>query len=131
MHATYLGYIYSSEGTALYDVPGLQEAARKNAERQMRELVRASKFRRRQNLRRRLRMARRCWTSGAFAKDHNVDLIITSTHGLTGFQHVLIGSIAEKVVRHAFCSVLVVPSHPKIRMANLAKPRRPQGARNC
>ena len=64
----------------------------------------------------------------AFAKDHDVDLIITSTHGLTGFQHVLIGSIAEKVVRHAPCSVLVVPSHPKIRLANLAKRRRPQDA---
>ena len=57
----------------------------------------------------------------AFAKDHAVDLIITSTHGLTGFEHVLIGSIAEKVVRHAPCSVVVVPSHPKIRAANLAK----------
>src|SRR6266540_6834071 len=56
-----------------------------------------------------------------FAKDHGVDLIITSTHGLTGFEHVLIGSIAEKVVRHASCSVLVVPSHPQIRSANLAK----------
>ena len=31
----------------------------------------------------------------AFAKDHDVDLIITSTHGFTGFTHVLIGSIAE------------------------------------
>jgi len=58
-----------------------------------------------------------------FAKDHGVDLIITSTHGLTGFQHVLIGSIAEKVVRHAPCSVLVVPSHPQTRAANLAKTR--------
>ena len=44
LHATYLGYIYSSEGTALYDIPGLQKAARKNAERQMRKLVRAVKF---------------------------------------------------------------------------------------
>jgi hypothetical protein len=57
----------------------------------------------------------------AFAKDHNVDLIITSTHGFTGFTHVLIGSIAEQVVRHAPCSVLVVPSHPHIRAANIAK----------
>jgi hypothetical protein len=57
----------------------------------------------------------------AFAKEHSVDVIITSTHGLTGFEHVLIGSIAEKVVRHAPCSVLVVPSHPQIRSANLAK----------
>jgi hypothetical protein len=57
----------------------------------------------------------------AFAKDHNVDLIITSTHGLTGLEHILIGSIAEHVVRHAPCSVLVVPSHPKTRLASLAK----------
>src|ERR1051325_3832190 len=57
----------------------------------------------------------------AFAKDHNVDLIITSTHGLTGFTHVLIGSIAERVVRHAPCSVLVVPSHPQTRIANLGE----------
>src|SRR5262249_61606210 len=56
-----------------------------------------------------------------FAKDHNVDVIITSTHGFTGFTHVLIGSIAEQAVRHAPCSVLVVPSHPHIRAANLAK----------
>jgi hypothetical protein len=57
----------------------------------------------------------------AFAKDHDVDLIITATHGFTGFTHVLIGSIAEQVVRHAPCSVLVVPSHPQVRAANLAK----------
>src|SRR5262249_34982760 len=54
-------------------------------------------------------------------KDHDVDLIITSTHGFTGLKHVLIGSIAEQVVRHAPCSVLVVPSHPQVRAANLAK----------
>jgi hypothetical protein len=54
-----------------------------------------------------------------FAKDHDVDLIITSTHGLTGLKHVLIGSVAEQVVRHAPCCVLVVPSHPHVRAANL------------
>jgi len=57
----------------------------------------------------------------AFAKDHDVDLIVTSTHGFTGFTHVLIGSTAEQMVRHAPCSVLVVPSHPHVRAANLAK----------
>src|SRR6266536_42337 len=39
MHVTYLGYVYSSEGTAIYDIPSLQKAARKTAERKMRELV--------------------------------------------------------------------------------------------
>jgi len=40
----------------------------------------------------------------------NVDLVVTSTHGRTGFSHALIGSVAEHVVRYAECPVLVVPS---------------------
>ncbi len=41
------------------------------------------------------------------AKAGNVDLIIIGTHGRTGLRHVLLGSVAEKVVRLAPCSVLV------------------------
>jgi nucleotide-binding universal stress UspA family protein len=44
------------------------------------------------------------------AKDSGVDLIVTSTHGTTGFKHLLLGSVAEYVVRHAHCPVLVVPA---------------------
>jgi nucleotide-binding universal stress UspA family protein len=120
LHATYLGYIYAIEGAALYYIRGLQKAAKKNAERQMQKLVRTVKFGR-VNF-------ETVFTNGspvvdicAFAKDHDVDLIITSTHGLTGLEHVLIGSIAEQVVRHAPCSVLVVPSHPGIRVAKLTR----------
>jgi universal stress protein A len=38
----------------------------------------------------------------------SADLIVISTHGYTGFRHVLLGSTAERVVRYAFCPVLVV-----------------------
>ncbi len=41
----------------------------------------------------------------------DIDLVVTSTHGHTGLQHVLLGSTAEKLVRLAACPVLVVPSH--------------------
>jgi nucleotide-binding universal stress UspA family protein len=41
------------------------------------------------------------------AKEKAVDLIIMSTHGRTGLTHVLVGSVAEKVVRMAPCPVLV------------------------
>jgi nucleotide-binding universal stress UspA family protein len=44
------------------------------------------------------------------AKDSGVDLIVTSTHGTTGFKHLLLGSVAEYVIRHAHCPVLVVPT---------------------
>jgi len=41
------------------------------------------------------------------AKTQQMDLIVMGTHGRTGFQHVLLGSVAEKVVRLAPCPVLV------------------------
>ena len=49
----------------------------------------------------------------AEAVDQDADLIVTSTHGTTGFKHMLVGSTAEYVVRHALCPVLVVPSHDR------------------
>ena len=44
----------------------------------------------------------------AAARESNADLIILATHGRTGFKHALLGSVAERVVRHAPCPVLVV-----------------------
>jgi nucleotide-binding universal stress UspA family protein len=42
------------------------------------------------------------------AQERGADLIVMSTHGRTGLQHVLLGSVAEKVVRLAPCPVLTV-----------------------
>jgi len=44
----------------------------------------------------------------ALAKDLPVDLIVISTHGRTGLTHVVLGSVAEHVVRYAPCPVLIV-----------------------
>jgi universal stress protein A len=38
-----------------------------------------------------------------------VDLIVISSHGRSGLKHILLGSVAEYVVRHAPCAVLVLP----------------------
>src|SRR5262245_16766353 len=43
-----------------------------------------------------------------YAESEQIDLIIIGTHGYTGVRHVLIGSVAERVVRHAHCPVLTV-----------------------
>ena len=43
-----------------------------------------------------------------YAREESMDLIIIATHGHSGMEHVLFGSTAEKVVRHAPCPVLVV-----------------------
>lgn len=43
-----------------------------------------------------------------YAAESGTDLIVIGTHGRTGFEHVLFGSTAEKVVRKAPCPVLSV-----------------------
>ena len=45
------------------------------------------------------------------ARAEKVDLIVTGTHGRSGLSHVLMGSVAEKVVRKSPCPVLTV-RHP-------------------
>ncbi len=42
-----------------------------------------------------------------YAKEQAIDLIVMTTRGLSGVEHMLIGSVAEKMVRDAPCSVLV------------------------
>jgi nucleotide-binding universal stress UspA family protein len=48
----------------------------------------------------------------AYAKEQQVDLIVLGTHGRRGWSHVMMGSVAEKVVRTAPCPVLTV-RHPE------------------
>lgn len=45
-----------------------------------------------------------------FARRTGTDLILTATHGRTGLRHVLVGSVAEHIVRFAEGPVLVVPT---------------------
>jgi nucleotide-binding universal stress UspA family protein len=42
------------------------------------------------------------------AEDEKIDLIVIATHGRTGIRRLVIGNVAEKVVRHAPCPVLTV-----------------------
>lgn len=44
----------------------------------------------------------------SFVDEHGMDLVTTSTHGRTGMERFLMGSVAEKVVRHVRCPVLTV-----------------------
>lgn len=61
-----------------------------------------------------------------FAVDSGVGIIVMGTHGRTGVQRLLMGSVAEKVMRDAPCSVLVVklpkgqpvPDRPSTELSN-------------
>lgn len=43
-----------------------------------------------------------------FADEQNADLIVISSHGYHGIKRFLLGSVAEMVIRHAHCAVLVL-----------------------
>ena len=47
-----------------------------------------------------------------FAEIQQIDLIVMGTHGRTGMQHLLVGSVAERVVRLAPCPVMVTRVTP-------------------
>lgn len=60
-----------------------------------------------------VRSGRAPWEIVRVAEEVEADLIIITTHGYTGLKHVLMGSTAELIVRHAPCPVLTVrdPEH--------------------
>jgi nucleotide-binding universal stress UspA family protein len=60
-----------------------------------------------------------------YAGEHEIDLIVIGTHGRGALAHLLMGSVAEKVVRLASCPVLTVrhPQHEFIRPDALVRVR--------
>jgi nucleotide-binding universal stress UspA family protein len=122
-HAVYIDYAYTADGYAMADLTVLIDRARIDAEREMQEFVRLAKFRSVQ-FETVVTLAPPGPDICGFAEKRDVDLIITATHGRTGLKHLLMGSVAEHVVRHARQPVLVVPSHPETRLARLTRETR-------
>jgi universal stress protein A len=58
----------------------------------------------------------------AHALDNRVDLIVIATHGRTGLSHVLLGSVAERIVREAPCPVLTIRDRNRAWAAAAPKP---------
>ena len=44
--------------------------------------------------------------------EHNIDLVVVSTHGRTGLARMLVGSVAERIIRYAPCPALAVRTTP-------------------
>ena len=58
-----------------------------------------------------------------YATDNAIDMIVMGTHGRGPVKHLLLGSVAEKVVRKAPCAVLTVrqPGHEFVMPASTAE----------
>lgn len=122
-HAVRINYVYTADGFAMGDLSVLIDKAPKDAELEMQRFVHLAKFRG-LKFETVVTLAPPGPDICGFAEKRDVDLIITATHGRTGLKHLLLGSVAEHVVRHAGQSVLVVPSHPETRIARLTRETR-------
>ena len=49
----------------------------------------------------------------ARANATGAELIVMGTHGRSGLAHALLGSVAERVVQHSPCPILIVPKRPE------------------
>lgn len=105
-------YYITSNEYARYDLPLLMQREEKAARRQMRDLIEKTDWKG-LDVKPSLQIGHAGQQICARALEHHADVIVTSTHGTTGFKHILVGSTAEYVVRHASCPVLVVPSHER------------------
>ena len=67
-----------------------------------------------------------CW----MAQDRQCDLIVMGTHGRSGLRHLLFGSVAEYVLRHARCPVLTIrdrdPDEPPLPRPTLVPIKAPR-----
>lgn len=103
------------------------------------ELVRLERryARRRVKLRALLQVAAAHRAIATAAKQVRADLVIMATHGRTGVSHLLMGSVAERVVRGAPCPVLTLRPRaaalrrksPRVRAARTSSTRRARSAR--
>ncbi len=91
-------------------IPAMEEEIRKHSEEQLNELVqkeipptvKATPL---------IRVGKPFIEIVEVAKTESADLIVISSHGRTGMDHVLFGSTADKVVRKAPCPVLTIRPH--------------------
>ena len=51
-----------------------------------------------------------------YAEEHNIDLIVMSSHGRTGSSRWVYGSVAEKVLHHAPCATVIIRAHVAVAM---------------
>lgn len=91
-------------------IPAMEEEIRKHSEEQLNELV-AKEIPKNIKVTSIIRVGKPFIEIVDVAKSENADLIVISSHGRTGMDHVLFGSTADKVVRKSPCPVLTVRPH--------------------
>jgi nucleotide-binding universal stress UspA family protein len=91
--------------TSSFDVPEYERLLKSDAEKQLAEIAKSIKGVKTQQI-----LGNGSASDGILkaADENQIDLIVIATAGATGLEHVVFGSVAEKVVRRATCPVLTI-----------------------
>lgn len=96
-------------GTGMLDPEAQEEALVARSSTELRELTRGLKGKEVETTHK-VRAGDPAGEILAFVEDEKVDMIVMGTHGLTGLNRILSGSVTEKVVRHADRPIFTVKS---------------------
>ena len=97
-----------------------KEYERTQAAREMENFLAASSLKGKPGIKARIEEGEPAATIAKIAEQRGCELIVMGTHGRTGLARVLLGSVAEKVVRHAPCPVLTVRLQEKAAVARVS-----------
>jgi nucleotide-binding universal stress UspA family protein len=90
-----------------YEIPEYERMIHKDLEQQLKAIV-SKRVPRNLKVRTLIGHGNAAHEIVRLAEEEKVNLIVIATHGHTGFHHLVVGSVAEKVVRLAHCPVLAV-----------------------
>jgi nucleotide-binding universal stress UspA family protein len=90
------------------DVPAIKEAMETSAKQEL-ERIRVSEFANVESRTTVVSGSNAAMSIVDLARERDADLCVVGTHGSSRLERMLIGSVAEKIVRHAPCDVLTIP----------------------
>jgi nucleotide-binding universal stress UspA family protein len=95
-----------------YRIPEYERMIHKDSEQQLQELIK-QRFPENLNVRAIIGHGNEAKEIVRIAEEEKSDLIVIATHGVSGWHHFIVGSVAEKVIRTAPCPVFAVREHRK------------------
>ena len=110
MYPAVTGFAYSGPGTGRYVPLAITEEIENHAAESL-KMTFEQKISKDVNAKKELLKGNPAEEIARYAEENKASAIIMGTHGFTGWKHLIIGSVTEKVVRLSKCPVITIPAN--------------------